>query len=70
VGVGRTEMPEDVELSDVNVAAKALPNSRVAAHVTIRHSGAQQQTTKLTVRDGSRIIQSREITLKRGNPVG
>ena len=69
VGVGRTEMPEDVELSDVNVAAKALPNSRAAAHVTIRHSGAQQQTTKLTVRDGSRIIQSREITLKRGNPV-
>ena len=69
VGVGRIEIPEDTELSDVVVAPRALPNSRLNAQLTIRHSGAEQKETRVSVRDGSRILASKPITLRRGEPV-
>jgi uncharacterized membrane protein len=69
VGVGRTELPEDTELSDVVVAPRALPNSRLNAQLTIRHNAAEQKETRITVRDGSRILASKPITLRRGEPV-
>lgn len=69
VGVGRTELPEDTELADVVVSPRALPNSRLNAQLTIRHSGAEQKETRLSVRDGSRILASKPITLRRGEPV-
>jgi hypothetical protein len=69
VGIGRTAMPEDTEISDVNIAPRALPNSRVNAHVTIRHAGAKQQTSRLSVRAGSRVVASKNITLRRGETV-
>jgi len=65
VGAGRTEMPDDVELADVSVAGRALPKSTLSARVTIRHAGAGG-TTRLRVRDGSRILASKEIGLERG----
>ncbi len=69
VGIGRTAIPEDTEIADVNVAARALPNSRVNAQVTIRHAGAKQQTSRLSVRSGSRVAASKTITLRRGETV-
>ena len=42
VGVGRTDMPEDIELSDVRVANRTMPHSKVSAHVTVRHHGSRQ----------------------------
>ncbi len=69
VGVGRTEMPEDLELAYVMVAGRSLPRSRLNAQVTIRHSGNRQVTTRLSVRDDSAVIASKEITLRRGESV-
>ena len=69
VGVGRTEIPEDIELDDVMVAGRTLPRSRVNAQVTIRHGGRRQIDTRLSVRDGSSIIASKPITLRRGETV-
>ncbi len=69
VGVGRTEIPEDLELADVMVAGRTLPRSRVNSQVTIRHSGTRQVTTRLSVRDDSSVIASKEITLRRGETV-
>jgi len=69
VGIGRTAIPEDTEISDVNIAPRALPNSRVNGHVTIRHAGAKQQSSRLSVRAGSRVVASKTITLRRGETV-
>lgn len=69
VGVGRTEMPEDIELSDVHVANRTLPRSRVNAQVTLRHHGGSQVDARLTVRDDSSILGSKTITLRRGETV-
>ena len=69
VGVGREEIPGDLELAEVTVPQRALPNSQLNAQVAIRHSGAEERKTRLTVRDGSMILASKEITLRRGENV-
>lgn len=66
VGVGRARIPEDIELHDVTVASRVLPNSRSSAQAVIRHSGDRERTTRLSVRDGSRVLASKTITLRRG----
>lgn len=63
VGVGREEIPKDLELSAVQVASKALPKSQVSAQATIRHGGLTGKT-RLTVRDGSEILASKDIDLR------
>ena len=63
VGVGREEIPKDLELSGVQVATRALPKSQVSAQATIRHGGLTGKT-RLTVRDGSQILASKDVELK------
>jgi uncharacterized membrane protein len=66
VGVGRTEIPRDVEVTDAVVPARALPGSRLSARVSLRHTGLQGERVRLSVRDGSRTLAVREVTLARG----
>lgn len=68
VGVGRTVIPGDIELSNVDVAARSLPKSRVTARATIQHAGEGGET-RLTVRDGTTILAAKNITLRRGEQV-
>ncbi len=65
IGVGREEIPNDLELAEVVTPTAALPKSRVTAQIAIRHPGAGG-TTRLTVRDGEKIIASEEVRLERG----
>ncbi|MBI1353946.1 MAG: hypothetical protein GC160_06335 [Acidobacteria bacterium] len=67
VGVGREKIPNDLELADVVVAPKALPKSQVSAQATIRHDGSTGKT-RLTVRDGSKILASKDIELRPNEP--
>ena len=69
VGIGRTKIPGDIELADVSVSPRALPHSRLNAQVGIRHTGDGDQKTRLSVRDGSRVLASKQITLPRGQTV-
>ncbi len=69
VGIGRTDMPEDIELSDVRVANRTLPHSQVSAHMTIRHHGSRQTDARLTVRDDVSMLASKTVTLRRGETV-
>jgi len=63
VGVGRTEIAKDVEVAGVTVPARALPGSRLAARVDLRQQGFAGQRVRISVRDGSRILAARDITL-------
>ncbi|HYM13126.1 MAG TPA: hypothetical protein VEU62_20465 [Bryobacterales bacterium] len=69
VGIGRTEIPRDVELVDVSLPARALPGSRVSARVSLRQHGLNGQKARLTVREGAQILSAREITLNNGQGV-
>ncbi len=64
IGFGREKMERDVELSDVEVPQRALPDSRLAAQVSFHQHGYAGQTAKITLKDGGKILASRTVTLK------
>src|SRR6185312_4669457 len=61
IGVGRTRMPEDLELTQVAMPAHVLPGSTVVARASVRHDGPGR--TRLKVYDGDRFLGSRELSL-------
>jgi len=64
IGLGRETMSRDVEISNVDVAARALPESRLAATVSFHQHGYTGQKAKITLREGSKVVASQEVTLK------
>ena len=66
IGIGNTELTNDVELDGFVVPAKALPGSRLQAQVTIRQSGFGGKHARLIVSGGGAILVQREIALRSG----
>jgi uncharacterized membrane protein len=64
VGFGRERLSRDIEISDVAVPPRAMADSRLSAAVTYRQFGCTREKARLVVRDGGRLIASREIVLK------
>jgi hypothetical protein len=68
VGFGKEQPARDIELSDVQAPARALAGSRVSAQLTFQQRGYEGKKAKLAVREGSKVVAMREITLaKDGN---
>lgn len=65
VGIGREQVPEDLELAEVTLPATALPGTTLAARVAIRHDGAG--TARVKVYDGDRILAASELELPEGS---
>jgi uncharacterized membrane protein len=67
VGFGRERAEHDVELDDVDVAPRALADSRLAAKITFHQRGYSGSKVNLTVRDVStgqpKVLASRAVTL-------
>jgi uncharacterized membrane protein len=64
VGFGSERMGKDIEVSDAELPARALPDARLAAAVSLRQSGFAGQRAKITVRSESKVLGSREVTLQ------
>jgi uncharacterized membrane protein len=64
IGLGRETMSRDLEISNVDVAARALPESRLGAIVSFHQHGYTGQKTKITLREGSKVVASQDVTLK------
>jgi uncharacterized membrane protein len=64
IGLGRETMSHDVEISNVDVASRALPESRLAATVSFHQHGYTGQKAKITLKEGSKIVASQDVTLK------
>jgi uncharacterized membrane protein len=64
IAVGRVAIPDDLELTDVVLPAKVLPDSTVAARVSIRHDGAAD--TQLKVYSNDDLLASVPVTLAAG----
>ncbi|MDE3171289.1 MAG: hypothetical protein KGL75_14205, partial [Acidobacteriota bacterium] len=63
VGFGAEETRHDVEIDDAALAPRALANSRMAATVTFHENGVSGQKATLSVRDGAKLLASRELAL-------
>ncbi|PWU07571.1 MAG: hypothetical protein C5B51_09855, partial [Terriglobia bacterium] len=64
VGFGREHSEKDIEVTDAVVPARALPQSRLTALVTLQSYGMAGSKTKISVRDGTKVLTSQEVTLK------
>lgn len=64
VGFGREKMTHDVEISDVQVPQRALPDSRLSALVSFHQNGYSGQSAKITLKDGQKLLASKQVTLK------
>lgn len=61
IPVGRTTMPEDLELGDVIVPDTVMPDSTLSARVTVRHDAGGE--TRLKIYDGDTLLASETIEL-------
>jgi uncharacterized membrane protein len=64
VGFGRERPERDVEVTDAVVAARALPQSKLTAAVSLVSYGLAGSKAKLTVRDSGKVLASQDVTLK------
>jgi len=63
IGFGREHADHDVEMDDVSVAPRAMADSRMKAIVNFHQHGYAGKTTVLAVRDGDKLLTSKEVTL-------
>ncbi len=61
VGFGPEQIPNDVEIEDAVVAPRALADSRLSARVSFHQNGYARRKSTLSVRDGAKVLASREI---------
>ena len=64
IGFGREHPERDIEIVDAVLPARALPQSRLTAVVTLQSYGLSGGKTKLSVRDGDKVLTSQDVTLK------
>src|SRR5579863_899610 len=64
IGFGKEKMAHDLEITDVEVPARALPESRLSATVHLHQRGYAGQKVKINVKEGTKILSSQEVTLK------
>lgn len=63
VGFGREKFARDIEVSDIQVAARALADSRLAAQVTFRQTGFTGTKARITLKDGGKTLAAKEVTM-------
>jgi uncharacterized membrane protein len=63
VGFGREHAAHDVQIEDAVVAPNAIASSRLSAVVRFSQRGYAGRKTILAVRDGNKVLTSREVTL-------
>ncbi|HYO80102.1 MAG TPA: glutamine amidotransferase [Bryobacteraceae bacterium] len=64
VGFGRERPEREAELADLQVPARALPGARLDARVTLRQFGMEGKRARLILKDGTKQLAAREVTLR------
>src|SRR5262249_3551831 len=64
VGLGREKMSKDLEMTDVEMIQRAVPQARLAAMVHLHQNGYAGQKVRVNVKEGSKLLSSQEVTLK------
>ena len=64
IGFGPDHYSKDLEITDADVPARVLPNSRVSARVNFRQHGYGGEKARLIVRENGHPLASQDVTLK------
>jgi uncharacterized membrane protein len=63
LGFGKEQAKHDIEMEDVNLAPRAMADSRMKATVSLCQRGYAGSKTVLAARDGDTILTSKDVTL-------
>jgi len=63
VGFGREQFDHDIEITDMQVPARALADSRLLARVSFRQNGYRGRSVRLSLSDGGQVLASKEVEL-------
>jgi uncharacterized membrane protein len=64
IGYGKEHPDKDVEITDAVVPARALPDSKLTATVTLQNWGVSGAKSKLTVRESGKVLVSQDVTFR------
>jgi uncharacterized membrane protein len=64
IGFGREHAAKDLEITDVVVPARALPEARLTAQVTLQNYGLSGSKARIAVKDGAKVLATQDVTLK------
>src|SRR5271165_885837 len=64
VGFGSEKFARDIELTEVALPARSLPQSRLKAQLTFRQSGLGHEKVRMVVRDGGKVLAAQDIVVK------
>ncbi len=63
IGFGEEHAAHDLEVDDAVIASRTMANARMNATVSFHQRGYAGAKTTLTVKDGDKVLASREVTL-------
>jgi uncharacterized membrane protein len=61
IGFGKEHPDRDIEIADAVLPARALPDSKLTAHVTLQSWGLSGSKSRLTVKDGAKVLASQDV---------
>lgn len=64
IGYGREQFAHDLELTDFELPARTLADSRVQAQIHLRQRGYSGQKAHMVIRSGERTLASEDVLLK------
>ena len=64
IGFGKEQSARDVEISDVQIPARALPESRLGALVSFHQHGYSGQKATIALREKGKVLAQQQVTLK------
>jgi uncharacterized membrane protein len=64
IGFGKEKPSRDVEISDAQLPARALPDSRLGAVVSFHQHGFSGQKATITLREKQKVLAQQQVTLK------
>src|ERR1035438_4709925 len=64
IGFGKEHPDKDVEITDAVVPARALPDSKLTATLTVDSWGLSGAKSKLSVKESGKVLVSQEVTFK------
>ena len=64
IGFGKETAGHDIELSDVQIPSRALPDSRLGSQVSFHQHGYAGQKAIISVKEGAKILAQQSFTLK------
>ncbi len=63
IGFGKEQLTKDLEIRNVDVPLRALSDARLSTIVRLRNRGYAGQKTRLEIREGTKILASKDVTL-------